>query len=440
MSLRGLPGNAPAEKGAPRFFYGWVIVAVMAVGTSASMAMGSLNFGLFISPMGDELKIGRSTFGWAQTTRQIASAATSPLVGRLLDNHGARVMLPVAALIVGAAMIGLSYITAGWQLVVLFAVMGIVGMGGPGALVTSVPVIKWFEKKRAKAVAFASLGIPVGALVFVPLTQVFIDTWGWRTAWVVLAGLGVGLIVPPALLFLRREPEDIGLLPDGEVPNRQTIELGLRGGSGGEVSWTVREAVHNVVFWKLVIVFTGVALALGTIGVHRIPAFMDRGVDPGQIAIATAFDAVAAGISTFAMGNLAHRIPARFLGALGFTFLAAAGVVTIYADTFFLVFTSMAIFGLGIGGMMFMQNFIWADYFGRAHLGAIRGIVLPITLIVGGSGAPIAGYVFDWTGSYDGIWWVGVGIMSAAAVLAATVKAPVRGGGGAGSAGSGGGG
>ncbi len=140
-----------------------------------------------------------------------------------------------------------------------------------------------------------------------------------------------------------------------------------------------------------------------------IPAFMDRGVNPGQIAIATAFDAVAAGISTFAMGNLAHRIPARLLGALGFTFLA------------------MAVFGLGIGGMMFMQNFIWADYFGRAHLGAIRGIVLPITLVIGGSGAPIAGYMYDWTGSYDEIWWVGVGIMSAAAVLAATIRAPARG-------------
>lgn len=398
----------------------------MAVGTSASMAMGSLNFGLFIVPMGDELKIGRATFGWASSARQLASAVTSPLVGRIIDRHGARYLLAAAAIIVGAAMVSMAYITTGWQLVVLFAIMGLVGMGGPGALVTSVPVVKWFTRNRAKAVAFASLGIPVGALVFVPLTQVFIDAWGWRMAWVALAGLGVGIIVPPALLFVRRQPEDIGLLPDGDQPVQQKGESGLVAKRSEEISWTTREATRSVVFWKLVLVFTGVALALGTIGVHRIPAFMDRGVDPGQIAIATAFDAVAAGISTFVMGNLAHRIPARFLGALGFSFLAAAGVITIYANTFALVFLSMAIFGLGIGGMMFLQNFIWADYFGRAHLGSIRGIVMPITLIIGGLGAPAAGYVRDITGSYDSIWWVGVAMMIGAAVLGATIKAPVH--------------
>jgi MFS family permease len=396
----------------------------MAVGTSASMAMGSLNFGLFIVPMGEELNIGRSTFGWSQSVRQLASAVTSPIIGPLLDKFGARILLPAAALIVGAAMIGLSFIDSGWQLILLFAAMGLVGMGGPGALVTSVPVVKWFRRKRARAIAFASLGIPIGALVFVPLTQVFIDAWGWRNAWIALAVLGVGIIVPPALIFLRRQPEDIGLLPDGDTPDSDSDD-----GSNGapdEISWTTREAVRSVVFWKLVVVFTGVALALGTIGVHRIPAFVDRGVDPGQIAIATAFDAVAAGISTFVMGNLAHRIPGRVLGALGFTFLAVSSALTIYADTFALVFISMAIFGLGIGGMMFLQNFIWAEYFGRAHLGAIRGVVMPITLIVGGIGAPAAGYVYDITGSYDGIWWVGVGIMSAAAILEITVNAPVH--------------
>lgn len=103
-----------------RFFYGWWIVVVMAVGTSASMAMGSLNFGLFIVPMGEELNIGRSTFGWSQSIRQLASAVTSPIIGPLLDKFGARILLPAAALIAGAAMIGLSFIESGWQLILLF--------------------------------------------------------------------------------------------------------------------------------------------------------------------------------------------------------------------------------------------------------------------------------------------------------------------------------
>ena len=94
------------------------------------MAMGSLNFGLFIKPMGDSLGIGRAWFGWAQTIRQVASAFTSPAVGLLIDRYGSRVMLPVAALVTGCAMIGLSFLTDSnhaWIMVALFAAMGFGG-------------------------------------------------------------------------------------------------------------------------------------------------------------------------------------------------------------------------------------------------------------------------------------------------------------------------
>ena len=416
-----------AGEGRPRYFYGWVIVAVMAATGAVSMGMGSLNFGLFIKPMGDELGIGRAAFGWAQTARQGASSATSPLIGWLLDRYGSRVMLPVAALATGCALIGLAYVTSAWHLVVLFVVMGLVGMSGPGALVTTVPVLKWFVRNRGKAVAFVGLGIPVGALLFIPLTQVLINEIGWRGAWIVLAIIGICVIVPLAAFFVRRQPEDVGMVPDGDDWSeangsdgssvRQAVE---------EVSWTVKEAVRTTTLWRLVIVFSMVQLATGTVALHRIAAFMDRGMDPTLISFATAFDAVAAGGSTFMFGMLVKWVPARFLGAVGFSMLAGASVLTIYAVNLPIMFVSMAIFGVGIGGMMFLNTYIWADYFGRANVGGIRGLTNPINLVVGGIGAPAAGYVRDWTGSYDPAWWVGVGLMSGAALLMVLTRAPRR--------------
>ena len=402
-------------EGSPRFFYGWIIVGVMAATGAVSMGMGSLNFGLFIKPMGDELGIGRAAFGWAQTARQGASSATSPLIGWLLDRYGSRVMLPVAALATGLAMIGLAYTASSWHLIVLFVVMGLVGMSGPGALVTTVPVLKWFVRNRGKAVAFVGLGIPIGALLFIPLTQVLINEIGWRGAWVVLASIGICVIVPLALIFVRRQPEDLGMEPDGGTPPSSDLREG--GIQRDEVSWTVREAVRTSTLWRLVVVFSMVQLATGTVALHRIPAFMDRGMDPTLISFATAFDAVCAGGSTFLFGMLASKIPGRFLGAFGFLMLATASVLTIYATELPVMFVSMAVFGVGIGGMMFLNNYIWADYFGRAHVGGIRGIVNPINLVVGGIGAPAAGYVRDITGSYDPAWWIGVALMSAAALL-----------------------
>ncbi len=407
-------------------FYGWVIVLVMASVGAMSMGMGSLNFGLFIKPMGDELGIGRAYFGWAQTARQVASSLTSPLVGWLLDRFGSRVMLPFAALVTGCAMVAMAFIGREWHLVALFAIMGLVGMSGPGALVTSVPVLKWFVRRRGAAIAFVGLGIPLGALVFVPLTQVFIDAWGWRTAWVILAVLGVGVIVPLSAVFIRRQPEDMGLLPDGSLPGRKTGRGATPASRGEEVevSWSVREAMRTYSLWSLVVVFGMVALATGTVGVHRIAAFMDRGLDPTLISFATAFDAVCAGVSTFAFGMLVRWVPAKVLGAVGFSLLGIASVMTIYAHGALLMFSSMAVFGLGIGGMIFLQNFIWADYFGREYVGGIRGAVNPINLTVGGIGPPLAGYVRDWTGSYDSVWWGGVCLMFLSALLLLSSTAP----------------
>ena len=412
------------EAGQPSYFYGWVIVAVMAITGAVSMGMGSLNFGLFIKPMGDELGIGRAAFGWAQTARMGASSATSPLIGWLIDRYGSRVMLPVAALATGGALIGLAYVTTSWHLVVLFVVMGLVGMSGPGALVTTVPVLKWFVRNRGKAVAFVGLGIPFGALIFIPLTQLLINEIGWRNAWIVLAIIGISLIVPLGAIFLRRQPEDMGMLPDGGEPEGPDDGTSGRRRVVDEVSWTVREAVRTTTMWRLVIVFSMVQMATGTVALHRIAAFMDRGMDPTLISFATAFDAVAAGGSTFMFGMLVRWVPSRFLGAVGFSMLAGASVLTIYATNLPIMFISMAVFGVGIGGMMFLNNYIWADYFGRGSVGAIRGLVNPINLVVGGIGAPAAGYVRDITGSYDQAWWVGVGLMSAAALLTIFTGAP----------------
>lgn len=268
-----------------------------------------------------------------------------------------------------------------------------------------------------------------------PLTQLFIDTVGWRNAWIGLAVIGAGLIIPLALLFIRRQPEDMGLVPDGDNPgapvstqhppagqNRGTPEVSV----DAETSWTLREAVRSSTFWRLAAVFSLVMLAVGTAGLHRIPNFVDRGLDPGLVAVATSLDAAAGGVSTFTIGFLTERIPVRFLGGLAFVSLSAAILLPIVGDEVLLMFLSFVLFGTGIGGMMLLNSFLWADYFGRAHLGSMRGFVMPMTLFFSGAGAPLAGYIRDITGTYDNIWWVSVTMLLAAAIVLVATKPPVR--------------
>jgi MFS family permease len=121
---------------------------------------------------------------------------------------------------------------------------------------------------------------------------------------------------------------------------------------------------------------------------------------------------------------LTQRMPARFIGAAGFLLLALASLLTIVAGDHPVMFLSMIIFGLGIGVMMLMQNLLWADYFGRQHLGSIRGAVMPITLIFGGAGAPVAGYIRDFTGSYALVWLAAAILMALGAVMLAVTPSP----------------
>jgi MFS family permease len=419
MSEPSARQSAPQSK----LYYGWIIAAVLAAANAIGMGMATLNMGFFIKPMGDDLGISRAEFGWAASVRLLAGAATSPYIGRLIDRYGVRWLLALTVLLGGGAVIALAWVSGGWHMIGLFAFMGLIGLLGPNQLTTTVPVLKWFVTRRAKAVALMSLGVPVGAIIFLPLTQFFIDSYGWRTAWVLLGVIGIAVVVPLSLIFMRREPEDIGLRPDGmasatEADGRNAHPPEL------EVNWTVHQAVRSRVLWQLAIVFSLVMFAVGTMSLHRVPAFVDRGIDPTWVAWSTTFDAMLAGASTFLLGTFAGHVPSRYLGAGGFILMALSAWILVVGQSVVAMFLSMGLFGFGIGGMMYMQNIIWADYFGRAHLGAIRGLVTPITMVMSAAGAPIAGYVYDTTGSYNPVWWTSIGLMLLGALVIVVTPPP----------------
>jgi MFS family permease len=414
-SLQASPGK--------KLYYGWIIAAVLAAANAVGMGLATLNMGLFVKPMGDDLGISRADFGWASSVRSLAGAATSPFIGRLVDRYGVRWLLALTTLLGGGAVIALAWIVDGWQLIGLFAFMGLIGVLGPTQLTTTVPVLKWFVRKRAKAVAVMSVGVPIGALIFLPLSQYLIDDYGWRTAWVVLGVIGVTIVVPLSLIFMRREPEDLGLLPDGAAPAVDSGTDNLTG-EPAEVSWTAHQAVRSRVFWQLAVVVSIVMFAISTMTLHRLPAFIERGIDPTWVAWSTTLDAILFGVATFLLGTFAGHIPSRYLGAGGFVLMAVSAWILVVGHSVMAMLASMSLFGLGIGGMMYMQNIIWADYFGRVNLGAIRGLVNPVTMIMSALGAPIAGYVYDVTGSYEPVWWASVGLMLLGAVLIVATPPP----------------
>lgn len=393
----------------------------------STMATGNLNFGLFVLPMGQALGMSRSQFGWMQTTRRVSASFSSFLVGRLIDRYGPRVLIVVGAPIIGICLILVSRTTAPWQVILLFGIIGVSGLAAPNGIVTTVPVAKWFRRNRGKALAVAATGLGIGGVMFLPVTQWLIDWLGWRGAWVVLAIIFMSLSMPMAALFLRRQPEDMGLAVDGDPVQRPT------GGSTApsepdapEVQWTVREALHTAALWKLMVVFGIAGLAQGGASVHRIPYWIELGFDPQVVSFAFASDAAGAATMVLVAGWLADKFPIRFIATASFLGFVAAILLMIAGLNEFFLFGSTITFGLSVGAGMIVHSYIIAAYYGRAFLGSIRGIVLPINLISAGIGAPLVGYLRDWLDSYILAWWLILGLYLLAAAVMVTITPPRR--------------
>ncbi len=412
-----------------RIFYGWVIVATMFAVNFSTMCTGTLNYGLFVLPMQRDLALSRATFGWLQTTRRLATGVLSFAVGWLIDRYGPRVYIPLCALLISGCLLLVSFSSHAWQFILFFGIIGMSGLAAPNGIVTSVPVAKWFVQKRGRALALAGAGLGIGGIVFMPVTQWLIDAYGWRGTWRILALMFIIISVPASALFLRRQPEDMGLKVDGDPPDapvRPGSEASPPRRADDEEVWTVREAFRTGTMWKLVAVFALSGVAQGGASFHRIPYFVEKAYDPLLVSWSFAADAGGAAVTSLLAGWLADRIPIRFLAAVAFSGFVIAILLMIYVSSAQMMFLSTIVFGSSVGVGMIVHSYIFAAYYGRAFLGTIRGIVMPINLLSAGVGAPLVGYLHDYAGSYLLAWWILLAIYGGTAVLMLTAVPPQR--------------
>ena len=196
-------------------YYGWIVVGVATVAMLAATFTGGAGFSVFIQPMADDLGWPRSVLAGALSAGTVVGALVAPLFGRLADRFGARAMLTACGLGIAATLGVVSTVTAPAVFVVSYGLARAVDMGALNVAVTTA-VCNWFVRRRGRALGIAMAGNALGVMLLVPAAQWLIEGPGWRAAWLVL-GAGSGLLLAIlAALFLRRQPEDLGLLLDGD--------------------------------------------------------------------------------------------------------------------------------------------------------------------------------------------------------------------------------
>jgi MFS family permease len=381
----------------PKIFYGWVILAVVLVAQFISGPGQTHSISVFIEPMKDGLGLSSGMIAGLYTAGSLTAALTVIFIGRLLDRFGARIMLSIVAVVFGFAVIGMSQVQNEIQLFLAFAFLRTVGQGAMILIPTTLLAL-WFVRKRGRVMAIAALGMVASQAAFPPLNKFLIDRYGWDTAWLILGVAILVVLVLPALILVRRSPESMGILPDGDSARpTQTKNRPI----SDEPSWTLGEALRTKTLWLLVLANISLPISFNALIFHNESLILDRGLDASIAAPVLSTIAPLVLVGNFIAGFMVEKIPGRFLLATSQAIIGLTMLWVIFMSQSWQAFVYGGLIGLAVGMSMTTNNVIWADYFGRTRLGSIRGVATTTMVTASAFGPLPFALIFDATNSHS---------------------------------------
>jgi MFS family permease len=401
------------------FFYGWVIVAVafvtMAIGVNARTA-----FSLFFPPIVDEFGWQRGVTAWAFSFGFLVSAVLSPLLGKMMDRFGPRMVVELGVGMMGAGLLLASLVSQPWHLYFTLGVL--VGVGGVclGYTGQALFLPNWFVRRRGFAMSIAFSGVGIGSIVLLPAVQSFIDGYGWRATCISLGVLIIVLLAPLNLL-LRKRPEDLGLTPDGDAARPEFSS------KSPNVDWTLMRAMRTSRFWWIASGYAAAMFAWYAVQVHQTKYLIEIGFSGQYAAWALGFVSLVAIPGQIALGHISDRIGREWvwtIGNVGFAICYGALVAMQYSPSaalLWLMVLSQGFLGYGLTSVI---GAIVAEIFQGRHYGGIFGSLMGMAIIGGAIGPWATGLAFDFTGGYAPGFYIAIGccVFSAVAIWMAAPR------------------
>jgi MFS family permease len=415
-----------------KFFYGWTIVAVGFLAHIASAFSISSTLSVFLKPLSNDLGISRGVFSLIRSGEILIGAAAAPLVGTLIDRHGGRWLMAAGAIVSGAGFLLLGQARDFSQFLFFRWLLVSPGDALMGNMVVNVSISRWFVRMRGRALALAGMGHGLAKVGMPLLAASLIVHAGWRTAWVVFGLLTLGLVVGPAVLFMRRRPEDMGLLPDGrshaqhenEAPANESEAVRRSRSAIADVVWSRREALRTPAFWLIVTTFGVAHVGVSGLNLHVFAFVSDQGHPAMVAALVMSIIAFMQFSTPIVWGLLAERSDIGRLIMAKFLIQAAGISLALSVPGLFPLYAGFFLYGIGMGATSILSEMIWANYFGRISLGKIRGMGLLLTHAFSAGGPPFFGFLFDSTQSYFLSFSIFIGLLFASAVLSLFLRPP----------------
>lgn len=405
----------------PRLYYGWVLVAVLAVTETVSYGVLQYAFPVFLVPMQAELGWSRTAMTGAFSLASLVSGFAAIPAGRWVDRHGARGLMTAGSLL--AALLLLAW-AATDGLATFYAIWA--GLGLAMAAVLYEPafavVASWFHRLRGRALTVLTFVAGFASVIFVPLATWLVEAYEWRRALVWLAVILAATTILPHAILLRRRPEDLGLLPDGGPG----VDDAGRAASLLPPSVPAEVAIRGAPFRWLTIAFALSSLTTTALAVHLIPLLLERGYSPAFAGAALGALGLMALPGRLIFTPLGSRWPRATVTASIFLLQALGIAALMMGGGEGWVWACVALFGAGFGAITPARAALLAELYGPLEYGRISG-VLAMFLALARAAAPVgASVLYAIGGGYTPVLWALLAACLGAGAAVLLAGSPIR--------------
>jgi len=378
------------------------MVAASAALRVLGAGLHSYGFTVFFLPLSQDLQLSRTSTSLAFSLARAEGAIEGPIVGHLLDRYGPRPVMLTAVSLMGVGYLLLSNVNSYASFLLIY--LGVISLAHAGGFMHAPMVLinTWFIRKRARAITLNSAAFGLGGVIIAPLLSVIVHAGGWRWG-ATTAGFSFLLIGIPLALSVRRSPESMGLLPDGDSAVNSAVDTNDAPLSA-ETDVTVGEALRSFAFWGAVLSAGIRNASYHAVSVHFIPLMVWKGLSREEATLLLSAFALLGMASTLVFGWLADnshkpRLTATILFGAG-----AAMLLPILTSSFW----PMVLFTTLFANVEATYSVGWAlvgDLFGRKHYAKIRGYMTFFYAWGGVLGPVIAGAIFDRWQTYEPLLW-----------------------------------
>jgi sugar phosphate permease len=396
-------------------FYGWRMIGLVSAIRIVGGGLHQFGFTVFFLPISQDLGISRAATSLAFSLSRAQGAIEAPLVGFLIDRHGPRPIIVTAVFLAGVGYILLSWVNSYASFMIVY--LGVICLAFVAGFVHSPLVVanNWFIRQRARAMTVVSAAVPIGGALISPLLAIGVASIGWR--WAAFAsGCIFLLICLPLSFYVKRSPESLGLLPDGEIKS-PAGENGADAAANPNIEVSSRAAMKTAAFWLLVISMLARVTCYSTATVHFVPLMVWKGLSEGAAASLLGAFALINLAAHFVLGWIADHVnkPKLLTACHVLPALSMVPMLALESGYWPLWFFTFAFSLLDASFPV-----IWAtvgDFFGRRNFATIRGAMSFFYMWGSFAGPIMAGAIYDRTDNYTLALWILLALLAFATLL-----------------------